>query len=306
MPSDTREARLERRIADLYANDRQFADARPSWPISAAIGQPGLRLPQIVRTVMEGYADRPALAQRAIQLVNDPQTGRTSVELLPRFETSSYRELWDRVGAVATALAGGPSPSVRPGDRVCVLGFTSVDYTIIDLALVLTGAVSVPLQTSAPVIQLRPIVAETEPNVIATSVTYLDDAVELALSGHAPARLVVFDYHSEVDDQRETFEAARSRLAQAGSPVSVETLADVLERGKALPAAPVFVADEDDPLALLIYTSGSTGAPKGAMQPERLVANSWRRSAAWDRQRSAQPWITLSFMPMSNLMGRRN
>ena len=139
MSTDTREERLARRIADLYATDRQFADARPSEAITAAIDQPGLRLPQIVRTVMEGYADRPALAQRAVQFVNDPQTGRTSVELLPRFETTSYRELWDRVGAVATALAGGPSPSVRPGDRVCVLGFTSVDYTIIDVALVLIG-----------------------------------------------------------------------------------------------------------------------------------------------------------------------
>src|SRR6476646_5612245 len=306
MSTDTREERLERRIADLYAYARQFADARPSEAISAAIDQPGLRLPQIVRTVMEGYAERPALAQRAIKFVNDPQTGRTSVDLLPRFETTSYRELWERVGAVATALAGGPSPSVRPGDRVCVLGFTSVDYTIIDVAVVLTGAVRVPLQASATATQLRPIVAETEPNVIAASVTYLDDAVELALTGHAPARLVVFEYHPEVDDQRETFDAARSRLAQAGSPVSVETLADVLDRGKALPAAPAFVADEDDPLTLLIYTSGSTGAPKGAMQPERLVANSWRKSAAWDRQRSAQPWITLSFMPMSHLMGRRN
>ena len=301
---DTREERLERRIADLYADDRQFADARPSEAISAAIDQPGLRLPQIVRTVMEGYADRPALAQRAIQFVNDPQTGRTSVDLLPRFETTSYRELWDRVGAVATALAGGPSPSVRPGDRVCVLGFTSVDYTIIDVALVLTGAVCVPLQTSAPVTQLRPIVAETEPNVIAASVTYLDDAVELALTGHAPARLVVFDYHPEVDDQRETFDAARSRLAQAGQPVRVETLADVLDRGKALPAAPVFVADEDDRLMLLIYTSGSTGAPKGAMQPERLVANFWRKLGAWREPHSGEPWITLSFMPMSHLMAR--
>ena len=105
MSTDTREERLARRIADLYANDRQFADARPSEAITAAIDQPGLRLPQIVRTVMEGYAERPALGQRAIRFVNDPQTGRTSVDLLPRFETTSYRELWDRVGAVATALS---------------------------------------------------------------------------------------------------------------------------------------------------------------------------------------------------------
>ena len=61
------------------------------------------------------------------------------------------------------------------------------------MALIPIGAVSVPLQTSAPVAQLRPILAETEPSVIAASVDYLDDAVELVLTGHAPARLIVFD-----------------------------------------------------------------------------------------------------------------
>jgi fatty acid CoA ligase FadD9 len=304
MSTDTREERLARRVADLYATDRQFADARPSEAITAAIDQPALQLPQIVQTVMEGYADRPALGQRAVQFIKDPETGRTSLELLPRFETVTYRDLWDRAGAVASALAGDPEHSVRPGDRICVLGFTSVDYTTVDVALVPVGAVSVPLQTSAPVSQLRPIVAETEPSVIATSVDYLADAVELVLTGHAPARLVVFDYHPQVDDQREAFEATRARLAQAGSSVIVETLADVLERGKALPAAPGAVPDENDPLTLLIYTSGSTGAPKGAMYPERLVANFWRKPPSAAAGRGAAPSITLSFMPMSHGAGR--
>ena len=114
MSTDTREERLARRIADLYATDQQFAEARPSEAITAAINQPGLRLPQLVRTVMEGYADRPALGQRAVRFVNDPQTGRTSLELLPRFETISYRELWDRVGAVASALASDPVQRCGP------------------------------------------------------------------------------------------------------------------------------------------------------------------------------------------------
>ena len=301
MPVDTREERLARRIADLYATDQQFADAQPSEAITAAIDQTGLRLPQLVRTVMEGYADRPALGQRAVRFVNDGETGRTSFELLPRFETITYRELWDRVGATATGLAGDP---VRPGDRVCVLGFTSVDYTTVDIALIQIGAVSVPLQTSAPIAQLRPIVAETEPSVIAASVDYLDDAVELVLTAHTPARLIVFDYRPEVDDQREALVAAKARLAQADSLVIVESLADALERGRELPPPPLFVRDEDDPLTLLIYTSGSTGAPKGAMQSERLVAKVWRKSASWGQQHSAEPWITLSFMPMSHLMGR--
>jgi fatty acid CoA ligase FadD9 len=301
MSTDSREGRLARRIADLYANDPQFADARPSDAITAAVDQPGLRLPQIIRTVMEGYADRPALGQRAVQFVDDPNTGRTSAELLHHFETVTYRELWARVGALASALTGEPAHPVLPGDRVAVLGFTSVDYTTIDMALIQAGAVSVPLQTSAALTQLRPIVAETEPSLIASSVDYLADAVELALTGHAPTGLVVFDYHSEVDDDREAFEAARARLA--GTPVVVETLAEVLERGKLLPTAPVLVADEDDPLTLF-YTSGSTGAPKGAMYTERLVANFWRKSGGAWFEPSAEPSITLNFMPMSHVVGR--
>src|SRR5208337_3965223 len=154
---------------------------------------------------------------------------------LPRFETITYRELGDRVGALGRALT---NDSVQAGDRVCVLGFNSVDYTTIDMALGTIGAVSVPLQTSAAMTALQPIVAETEPGVIAASVNQLPDAVELILSGSqtgpAPAKLVVFDYHPEVDDQREAVEAARARLGDAA--VVVETLADVLERGKALPA----------------------------------------------------------------------
>jgi fatty acid CoA ligase FadD9 len=70
-----------------------------------------------------------------------------------------------------------------------------VDYTTIDVALIRLGAVSVPLQAGASVAQLRPIVAKTEPAVIASSIDYLSDAVELTLTGHTPTRLVVFDYH---------------------------------------------------------------------------------------------------------------
>ena len=284
----------------------QFAAARPIAALTAAIEQPGLRLPRIMRTVMGAYAERPAVGERAFNLATDPETGRTSLELLPWFETVTYRELWERVGAVASALTNGPGHPVQPGDRVCVLGFTSVDYATVDMALVQLGAVSVPLQTSAPVSQLRPIVAETEPRVFASSIDDLGDAIELVLTGYAPERLVVFDYRPEVAEQREAFDAARTRLAEAGSPVLVETLADLLERARSrLPAAPEFVPDDDDdPLRLLIYTSGSTGAPKGAMYPERLVANFWRRSRWNWGGPSGEPTITLSFMPMSHVMGR--
>ncbi|AKS35179.1 carboxylic acid reductase [Mycolicibacterium goodii] len=300
MPTNPRQERLARRIAQLYATDAQFAGARPDDAVTEAIERPDMRLHQVVGAVMEAYADRPAIAERAVEIVEDPVTGRTSAELLPRFDTITYRELSDRVAALARALCD----DVRPGDRVCVLGFASADYAVIDMATMHLGAVAVPLQTSAPVGQLQPIVAETEPRLFASSIGDLDTAVELVLAGHTPARLVVFDHHPAVDEERETLQRARQRLGDAGVQVVVEPLADLIERGRSAPDVAYHVADEDDPLRLLIYTSGSTGAPKGAMYPERLVANFWRRSRWNWSGTAAQPSITLNFMPMSHVMGR--
>ncbi|RRR42817.1 NAD-dependent epimerase/dehydratase family protein [Mycolicibacter terrae] len=290
-----------RRVAELAAADPQFAAAQPDPAVADAAAQPGLALPQLVQTVLAGYAERPALGQRAVDFVADPATGRTVAQLQPHFDTITYGELADRIGALAAALVAA---AVRPGDRVAVLGFTSVDYTVIDVALGQIGAVSVPLQTSASVSTLTPIVAETQPRIIAASVDSLADAVELVRSGPAPTRLVVFDYHEQVDDHREALADARAQLA--GVEVVVEPLAEMLSRGRALSPANLPAPDpgaDRDPLALLVYTSGSTGAPKGAMYPQSNVARMWVRSAKnWFGPSAAS--ITLNFMPMSHIMGR--
>jgi fatty acid CoA ligase FadD9 len=301
MSIDTQEPQ-ELRAQELAANDPQFAAARPDETVNTAIQDAGPHFPQVVKAVLEGYSDRPALAQRAVELVKDPQTGRTSAKLLPWFDTVTYGELGARVDALSRAWSDG---TVAAGDRVCVLGFTSVDYTTIDIALGLIGAVSVPLQTSAAIAQLLPIVTETQPTVVAASVDYLSDAVDLILAaadaGHTPGRLVVFDYRTEVDDHREALQSAHERLADIA--LTIDTLNEVREHGAALPAVSTVDTDADDPLALLIYTSGSTGAPKGAMYPQSNVAKMWNRSTKnWFGPSAAS--ITVNFMPMSHVMGR--
>ncbi|MFV8052425.1 carboxylic acid reductase [Mycobacterium sp. 48b] len=299
MSFDTRDEQLASRIADLTATDPQFAAAIPSDTVTAAVDVPGLLLPEIVETVLQGYSERPALGERALEFVADPATGRTTARLLPRFDTISYGQLADRVRALAAALHAS---GVAAGDRVAILGFTSADYTVIDTALGQIGAVSVPLQTSSSAESLAPIVTETEPRVIAASVDHLADAVELALTAHAPAQVLVFDHHAEIDDHRDAVASATERLA-AGTNAEVHTLADLLARGGELPTPPAPETDGTDPLALLIYTSGSTGAPKGAMYLQGSVAKFWRRnSKAWLGPVSSA--INLSFMPMSHVMGR--
>jgi len=85
-----------------------------------------------------------------------------------------------------------------------------------------------------------------------------DDAVELALTAHAPKRFVVFDYHPQVDDQREAVQAANERLAGLG--VAIEALGDVIEQGA---TACCYAKSEkswiDDPAGIAWETFLTTG-----------------------------------------------
>ncbi|WP_327237732.1 carboxylic acid reductase [Streptomyces sp. NBC_01317] len=271
-------------------------------PAIDAMRRPRMRLAHMLADVMERYADRPAVGERAKEFTRDPGTGRVSLRLLPRYETTSYSELWDRVRTVAREWHGNPEHPLLPGERVALLGFASGDYATLDLACVHLGAVAVPLQTSAPVSQLASIVAETAPHIVASSVERLDVAVELVLRGASARRLVVFDYHPEVSDQHERFTSAYDRLRQAGRDIDVVPLSEVLARGSALPEAPLYASAEgDDPLSMLIYTSGSTGTPKGAMYTERLAGAMW--GGVWSKLFSDAHAININYMPMSHVAG---
>ncbi|MEV5839447.1 carboxylic acid reductase [Nocardia sp. NPDC052112] len=290
---DTHMERVMSRIADLYATYPDIRDAQPKPETSAAIREPGIRPSQIVATVMAAYADRPALGHRVLEPATDA-SGRRTLRPLPEFATITYGELWARVGAIATAWHHNPDNPIEAGDFIATLGFTSADYTTLDLACLYLGAVAVPLQAGAAPKQLSAIIAETAPRILAATPENLAAAVACVRTGPAPERVVVFDYHPEDDDQRDAFESARDRLAN--TPIVVESLDSVLERGRTLPPAPLFVPD-DEALDLLIYTSGSTGTPKGAMYTGRLVTSMW----------ASQPdvaGISLNYLPMSHVAGR--
>jgi fatty acid CoA ligase FadD9 len=107
---------LSQRTERLYADDEQFRPAKPNLSLQKAARQPGLRLPQILELFVEAYADRPALGWRARSLTTDPATGRTTAQLLPRFETISYRDLLANVRAVASAWRHDEANPTAPGD----------------------------------------------------------------------------------------------------------------------------------------------------------------------------------------------
>ncbi|MFB7629568.1 carboxylic acid reductase [Streptomyces sp. NPDC056149] len=302
LPIDELDARTDRRSAHLYATDAQFRDTAPLDAVTEAIGRPGLPLADLVATVMEAYADRPALGERATEPVTDPETGRTTLRLLQRFDTLTYGELWERVGAMASEWRHHPEHAVGPGDFVAVLGPTSAEYTVADLACVRSGMVSVPLQSGASAAHLAPIVEQTGPRLLVVDVDHLDVAIEVAANAPSLGRIVVIGHRPEATAHQEELESARAQLAAQGRGVALDTLASVVDRGRALPPLPrVPDGSAADALSALIYTSGSTGTPKGAIYTERLVRQFW---GDFVPGQVVRPSIVLNYLPLSHMMGR--
>jgi fatty acid CoA ligase FadD9 len=296
-----RAQRQARRIADLVATDPQFRAAQRIPAVFDAARRPGLRLAPMLAALVDGYAERPALGQRRTELTADPATGRAVSRLLPSFETITYRELWTRVAAVATAWSLDSTNPVQAGDFVVTVGFSSADYLTVDLVCAYLGLVSVPLQHNASVAQLSPIIAEVEPRVLAVAAANLDLAVEAALGSPTLRRVVVFDHQPESDEHRDNLQRARQRLRDADMTTAIDTLAADALRGATLPPAELYTGDTDQRLAVIFYTSGSTGTPKGAMYTEAMVRMMWTQSFA-DSART--PVINVNFMPLNHLGGR--
>ena len=137
----SQEERVARRVAELFDSDAQFRAAAPVPEVIEAACTPGLRLTEVIETIVEGYADRPALGQRARELVTDAGTGRTSVRLLPQFDTITYREFWVRVRAIASAWRHDPAHPATAGDLVATVGFASADYLVVEMVCAYLGLV---------------------------------------------------------------------------------------------------------------------------------------------------------------------
>lgn len=142
-------------------------------------------------------------------------------------ETLTFGELYAWASRVAAFLG---EQGVRPGDRVAMVGANSLDYAVLIVGTVLSGAIANPLSFRA-------------------------SARDLAKSFGITDPLVVFS-----DEDRSP--AVTEALGGDAAPIPMAILRDL--RNAPLPAAPAFEAKPEDPV-FIIGTSGSTGFPKGVI-----------------------------------------
>ena len=218
-----RDIRRQRRFEKLTSSDAQFIAAQPDPAISAGLDGPDVLLTDAIRIVMDGYADRPALGQRAVEFVTERTAAPSPVAAAVRHHhlpRSGPRSGCRRCTGRQSCPARRPRGHARLHQR--------------RLRRHGHGAVADRRRHGAAADQCAGATAAPDPRRDRAGRDRLQrrplaDAVELALTGLTPKRLVVFDYHPQVDDQRE---ALRVRRGTPGRPSTspVETFADVIEQ----------------------------------------------------------------------------
>ncbi|RSN16796.1 acyl-CoA synthetase [Streptomyces sp. WAC 05977] len=217
---------------------------------------PGNTLPACLRHWADADGDRPALT------FADFSSDRAG-----RRKTLSWKQLQERVDAVAAALP------VAPGDRVAILCPQSSDYVVAFLGAIAAGAIAVPLfDPGLPghAGRLAAVLTDCSPTAVITTAA-VEDAVREFLAG-----------------------------LPGGEHVTV-VAADKAGPVRAWPAP----ASAPDDVAYLQYTSGSTRSPAGVVLTHaNVLANVGQavRGLGIDPSGTTVSWLPL-FHDMGLVLG---
>lgn len=301
MAEEFNQAHLVERAAEkmqaLIANDPEIAARLPDDKVTEAIKKPGLSYREIIATCLAGYADRPALGSRHYEIAEDG-SGRAVRRYSDRFDTISYAELARRVEAIASLWQHHPVHAAAPGDMIAFISFTGAQMATVDLACNYAQTVSVPLQANLPGPDMREILSDIEPKVLAASVDNLDIATGYAIDQSSIRSLMILDSDPRIDGDREAIADARRRLADAGGRVALISFEDAVEEGAKTPWEPLEETGPDH-VSMIMYTSGSTGKPKGAIIHDAISSQFWNETIP-----KYVPTVQVAYAPMNHFMGR--
>jgi len=200
----------------------------------------------------------------------------------------SAEEFIRRVRHIALGLADA---GIRPQDRVGLISENRPEWSIVDLAILSAGAVTVPLYTTQAVDQIEFILRDSGTRMLMISGGRV---LKHASKGFATLdrleTVVIFDAESATGVERAT---TLEKLEARGSAIErndTSAFQRLVAQGKA------------GNLATIIYTSGTTGEPKGVMLTHDNFISNVRSICRGLPISSAD--ISLSVLPLSHIFER--
>lgn len=191
---------------------------------------------------------------------------------------SSSNDIYENIISATKSLQ---SMGIKKGDRIAVVGFNSTRYLTIDIAIGLTGAVSVPLYYTSPLNEIKEILDDSGAKILfAGTPQILNDLKELNIE------IPVVSFCKEV-------------METTSNSISWKKFLNTGENINKIKNVPLNFND----LATIRYTSGTTGKSRGVMFNHgnlRWMAEFIASMPPW-KDRTSKVFY-LSFLPMNHVV----
>ena len=147
----------------------------------------------------------------------------------------TWREVAEKVRKLSSYINEQNFPA---GSRIAIISSNSADWFIVDLAIMLSGHISIPLYPGQDIISAKYILEHSESSLVFVG---------------------PFDMSAHADDMLGNL----PRVAMLGSKIECHTdLNDIYQHYQPYQESPI---PNPDDIFTMLYTSGTTGMPKGVM-----------------------------------------
>ena len=238
----------------------------PSMMTSWWKDNPPQHLPGLLHGTAAEFPDRVLISRRQ---------GQSWVDL-------TSQQFLDHVNSVARGLVAA---GVEPEDRVVLMAKTRYEWALLDLAILSTGAIVVPVYETSSANQLAWIMensrvtwALTESDALAATARAAADQAGAQLKG-------VWAMDAKTTEGIDQLIAGGAEVEQA----EIDRRCEGLGR---------------ETLATLIYTSGTTGRPKACMLPHRAFIDEVTAAYQGLPELFEDDSSTLLFLPLAHVFGR--
>lgn len=210
------------------------------------------------------------------------------------WQPTTWTEYAQQVRQAARALV---ALGVQPGDAVCILGFNRPEWTTMDLAAMMVGAVAAGIYWSSAANEIAYIVEHSGCAVLLVENEAQWAKVAAEPQALARLRATVLMRQAPGDAKPQVPEGVAAPMAweQFMALGGLEHDAEVQRRMDA-------IREED--IGTLIYTSGTTGHPKGCMHTHRSVMYNTVAGPQW--LGTPQDAVSLVVLPLFHVTGMQN